>query len=297
MLKLQILKKHISFNSLFILLLSGTLLLTDCQFRDLSKLPNNQSNLVQFVNPKIGSQSTMDISNGNTYPAVAHPWGMNFWTPQTEPHDSKWIYKYDSKSINGFRCTHQPSPWMGDYGAFSIMPGVGELIIDEEKRGLNYYHTNETSRPDYYRVDFHEKKIMAEMTATNRGAMMRFEFPESNASWILVDAFPGGSKVKVIPSQQRVIGWSRNNSGGTPKDFATYFIIEFDKPFDTYSIWDNESLKPLQGEIEGDHTGVVLKFKTFRNEQINVKIATSFISMPQSGTNRHFCSQDAKALG
>ncbi len=271
-------------NNLICILFAGVLL-SDCQFRDLSRLQNNQSNLVQYVNPRIGSQSNMAVSNGNTYPAVAHPWGMNFWTPQTEPHKSKWIYNYDSKSINGFRCTHQPSPWMGDYGTFSIMPEVGELIIDEEKRGLNFYHTSETSLPNYYEVDFYEKKIIAEMTATNRGAMMRFTFPESQSSWILLDAFPGGSFIKVIPSQQRIIGWCKNNSGGTPKDFATYFVLEFDKPFDSFSLWNNDSVKTLQREIEGDHTGIAIRFKTFKNEQINVKIATSFISMPQSIIN------------
>ena len=131
------------FSKLIPILFLTTVLISNCQFRDLSKLQNNQSNLVQFVYPRIGSQSDFDLSHGNTYPAVAHPWGMNFWTPQTEPHDSRWIYKYDSKKINGLRCTHQPSPWIGDYGAFSLMPEVGELTIDAESRGLNYYHTNE----------------------------------------------------------------------------------------------------------------------------------------------------------
>lgn len=261
------------------------MLLADCQFRDLSRLQNNQSNLVQFVNPRIGSKSSFEISHGNTYPAVAHPWGMNFWTPQTEPHDSRWIYKYDSKSINGFRCTHQPSPWIGDYGAFSVMPEVGELTIDAKSRGLNYYHTSEVSLPNYYQVDFYEKKITAEMTATLRGAMMRFTFPESQSSWILFDAFPGGSYIKVIPKMQRIIGWCKNNSGGTPTDFATYFVADFDKPFDSFTMWNNDSLKTLQREIEGDHTGIALRFKTFKNEQINVKIATSFISLPQSVIN------------
>jgi predicted alpha-1,2-mannosidase len=261
------------------------LILSNCQFRDLSRLQDNQTNLVQYVNPRIGTLSDFEVSNGNTYPAVAHPWGMNFWTPQTEPDDSRWIYNYKSKTINGFRCTHQPSPWMGDYGAFSLMPQVGPLIVDDEKRGLNFYHTGEVSLPNYYKVDFHEEKITAEMTATVRGAAMRFTFPESESSRILLDAFPGGSYVKVIPSMQRIIGWSKNNSGGTPTDFATYFVVDFDKPFKSFNLWNEDSLHSLQREIEGDHTGIAINFNTGRNEQINVRIATSFISMPQSVTN------------
>lgn len=267
------------------IILTMAFLLGDCQFRDLSKLPADQSNMVQFVNPLIGTQSSADASRGNTYPTVAFPWGMNFWTPQTEAHESKWIYKYQSKSINGFRCTHQPSPWMGDYGAFALMPETGELIIDEKKRGLKYYHTSEIALPNYYKVDFSEKKITAEMTATSRGAIMRFTFPESQSSWILLDALPGGSYLKVIPQMQRIIGWCKNNSGGAPKNFASYFVIDFDKPFDSFTLWNNDSLKTLQREIEGDKAGIAIRFKTFKNEQVNVKIATSFISMPQSVTN------------
>ncbi len=284
MLKLRFFKYILSHTKIHTIIIFAVLL-ADCQFRDLSRMQNNQSNLVQYVNPIIGTQSSEVLSNGNTYPAVAHPWGMNFWTPQTESHESNWIYDYSSKSINGFRCTHQPSPWIGDYGAFSVMPQEGELIIDEEKRGLNYYHTSETSLPNFYEVDFYEKKITAEMTATIRGAMMRFTFPASDSSWILLDAFPGGSFIKVIPRMQRIIGWCKNNSGGTTKDFATYFVADFDKPFDSFTMWSNDTLKTLQREIEGDHTGIALKFNTFKNEQINVQIATSFISLPQSVTN------------
>ncbi len=268
------------FLSLFLLIVLAT-----CQFRDFSRIQNDQSNLVQYVNPRIGTQSDFELSNGNTYPAVAHPWGMNFWTPQTGTHDDRWIYKYDANSINGFRCTHQPSPWMGDYGAFSIMPEVGELILDEKTRGLKYYHTSEISLPNYYEVDFYEKKITAEMTATPRGGMMRFTFPESTNSWILIDAFPGGSYIKVIPSNQRVVGIAKNNSGGAPKDFAMYFVIDFDKPFETFTLWNNDSLKTLQREIDGDHVGIALRFNTFKNEQINARIATSFISIPQANIN------------
>ena len=285
MLKQRLSKIVRSHSRFFAFIITTAILLTDCQFRDLSRLPSNQSNLVQFVNPRIGTHSSLEVSNGNTYPAVAHPWGMNFWTPQTESHESRWIYNYDAKSINGFRCTHQPSPWMGDYGAFSIMPEVDELVIDEEKRGLSYYHTGEISYPNYYRVDFSEKKITAEMTATLRGAMMRFTFPESERSWVLIDAMPGGSFIQVIPRMQRVIGWCKNNSGGAPKDFAIYFVADFDKPFEDFMMWNGKDIISLQRETEGDHTGIALRFKTFKNEQVNVKIGTSFISMPQSVTN------------
>lgn len=37
----------------------------------------------EWVSTLVGTQSDYTLSTGNTYPAVALPWGMNFWTPQT----------------------------------------------------------------------------------------------------------------------------------------------------------------------------------------------------------------------
>ena len=153
--KLRCVSTH---TKIFLLFGLATLMLSECQFKDFSRLQDNQSNLVQFVNPRIGSQSSPEVSNGNTYPAVAHPWGMNFWTPQTQADTSRWIYDYDAKFINGFRCTHQPSPWICDYGAFSVMPQVGELVTQASTRALSYYHTSGVSLPNYYKVDFSDKK-------------------------------------------------------------------------------------------------------------------------------------------
>ena len=89
--------------------------------------------LVQWVNPLIGTDSKYELSNGNTYPAIALPWGMNFWTPQTNKMGDGWCYQYASNKIRGFKQTHQPSPWINDYGAFSIFATTEKLVFDEQK--------------------------------------------------------------------------------------------------------------------------------------------------------------------
>ena len=98
------------------------------------QIGSDQNSLVQYVNPLVGTDSDFALSNGNTYPAIALPWGMNFWTPQTNKMGSGWAYMYDDVKIRGFKQTHQPSPWIGDYAAFSLFPETGKLIIDENKR-------------------------------------------------------------------------------------------------------------------------------------------------------------------
>ena len=82
---------------------------------------------VKYVNPLIGTDTSFELSNGNTYPAIARPWGMNFWTPQTGKMGDGWGYTYKAEHIVGFKQTHQPSPWINDYAAFSLMPSIGKL--------------------------------------------------------------------------------------------------------------------------------------------------------------------------
>ena len=156
----------------------------------------------QYVNPLMGTQSSFELSTGNTYPAIARPWGMNFWTPQTGKMGDGWQYTYTANKIRGFKQTHQPSPWINDYGQFSIMPVTGKLEFDEEKRASWFSHKGEIATPSYYKVYLAEHDVVTEMTPTERAVLFRFTFPENEHSYIVVDAFDKGSYVKVIPEER-----------------------------------------------------------------------------------------------
>ena len=96
--------------------------------------------VVDYVNPLVGTESKFELSTGNTYPAIAMPWGMNFWMPQTGRMGDGWAYVYWHDKIRGFKQTHQPSPWINDYGQFSIMPETGEPVFDQDKRASWFSH-------------------------------------------------------------------------------------------------------------------------------------------------------------
>src|SRR5579875_2997057 len=110
------------------------------------------TNPVEWVNPLMGTDSKFNLSNGNTYPAIALPWGMNTWVAQTGTMGNGWQYQYSADKIRGFKQTHQPSPWMNDYGQFSIMPVTGPKRFTEDARVSWFSHKAEVSRPDYYKV-------------------------------------------------------------------------------------------------------------------------------------------------
>ena len=154
-----------------------------------SENDSTEQDFVQYVNPLIGTDSSHGLSNGNTYPAIARPWGMNFWTPQTGKMGDGWAYTYKSDEIVGFKQTHQPSPWINDYGAFSIMPSIGSLNVLENQRKAKFLHENEQAMPHYYKVLLHEINTTVEFTTTDRSAYFKFSFPKVSNANLIIDAF------------------------------------------------------------------------------------------------------------
>jgi len=245
-----------------------------------------QVSLVDLVNPLMGTDSKHSLSNGNTYPAIATPWGMNFWTPMTSGMGDGWAYQYNQNKIRGIKQTHQPSPWINDYAAFSLMALTGELKYEEEERASWFSHKAETVKPYHYKVYLADYDVVAEVAPTERAAHFKFTFPESESSYILLDAFFKGSMVQIIPEERKIIGYCRNNSGGVPENFHNYFVAEFDKDFEIKHTWGDEwDLRENTLNSEGEHVGAIIGFKSRKGEEVHVKVASSFISPEQAGIN------------
>ena len=245
----------------------------------------NVKNAVDFVNPLVGSDSNPELSTGNTYPAIAMPWGMNFWVPQTGKMGDGWQYTYSAKKIRGLKQTHQPSPWINDYGQFSLLPTVGKPVFDEAKRASWFSHKAEKATPYYYSVYLADYDVTAELCPTERAALMAFTFPKTDQANVVIDAFDKGSCIQVIPAERKVIGFSTRNSGGVPDNFRNYFVIEFDHDFDAFvSVKDGQLISA--NEQKGNHVGAIITFKTSqRGEKIQARVASSFISSAQAMQN------------
>lgn len=237
-----------------------------------------------LVNPLTGSESTFELSTGNTYPAIARPWGMNFWTPQTGPMGDGWQYQYTANKIRGFKQTHQPSPWINDFGQFSVMPVTGTPKFREDERQSWFSHKAEVAKPYYYKAYLADWDVVAEMAPTDRAAMFRFTFPE-DSSFVVVDAFDRGSHIEVLPGQNRITGYTTRNNGGVPDNFRNYFVVEFDKPFEYTATFADGDLKAGATEQTADHTGAVIGFRTAKGEQVHARVASSFISPEQAAMN------------
>ena len=268
-------KTHFSFKHL--LFLGGAVLY--------SLQSSAVKNPVDYVSTLVGTQSKFELSTGNTYPATALPWGMNFWTPQTGKMGDGWAYTYDADKTRGFKQTHQPSPWMNDYGQFAIMPITGGLVFDQDRRASWFSHKAEVAKPYYYKVYLADHDVTTELAPTERAVMFRFTYPETKNAYVIVDAFDKGSYVKVIPEENKIIGYSTKNSGGVPENFKNYFVIQFDKPFTFVSTVFENNILPNETEAKGNHTGAVIGFATKKGEIVHARVASSFISPEQAELN------------
>ncbi|CAI9683305.1 GH92 family glycosyl hydrolase [Elizabethkingia anophelis] len=240
---------------------------------------------VDYVNTLMGTQSKHSLSNGNTYPAVGLPWGMNLWTPQTGKMGDGWAYTYDADKIRGFKQTHQPSPWMNDYGAFAIMPGVGKPKFKEDERASWFSHKAEVATPYSYSVYLADADVTTELTPTERAAYFKFDFPKTDSAYVVIDALDKGSYIKILPKEKKIIGYTTRYAAGKYENFKNYFVVQFDKNFDLTSAWKDNALVNDQLEITSNHAGAIVGFKLNAKESVYAKVASSFISFEQAEIN------------
>ncbi|MCA9236312.1 MAG: GH92 family glycosyl hydrolase [Planctomycetales bacterium] len=238
--------------------------------------------LVDLANPLQGTDSIVSFSHGNLYPAIATPFPMSAWAPFTQPVPDSFYYQYRQLTIRGIRQTHQPSPWISDYGAFAVMPVAGELRLSDRDRGVEFSHDDETTRPSYYRVYLPQYDATIEVTPTARCASFRVTFGDKAPAYLVLDGFPGGSNVTVLPEQQQIVGESRFRSGGTPDNFANHFVVQFDQPMKSYGVWDRDGARAGDSALAGEWVGAFVEFDVSKSRVVTFRIASSYIDQDQA---------------
>ena len=238
-----------------------------------------EKDLVQYVNTLQGTNSTYELSWGNTYPTTAVPYPMNSWSPQTGKNGDGWKYQYSATTIRGFQPTHQCSPWVGDYGVFSLMP-VSELVVDESKRATPFSHDKEIAKPHYYKVTL-ENGITTEFSPTTRSAHFRFSFPAKGDAFLVLDGYTKTSQVQIDVANHRITGYVHNGAF-SPKTHKNYFIIQFDKPFVSYGTWENRKNTIQKNNLsrEGEGIGAYVQFA--KGSKVQATVSTSYISPEQA---------------
>ena len=238
---------------------------------------------VQYVNTLQGTDSHFGLSYGNTFATTAMPYAMHTWSAQTGPNGEGWKYQYFVDRIRGFQQAHQCSPWMSDYAVYSLMPEVGELVLDEDTRGAKFSHDNEVAKPHYYKVTF-DNGITTEMAPTTRGVHLRFSFPrKGGAAYLVLDGYTAQSEVKIDPERREISGWVNNHRFvNHPETFRSYFVIRFDRPFEAWGTWENRRNTRTDGQTEAAGEGGGAYSRDMAGTRVQAKAASSSSSPAQA---------------
>ena len=237
---------------------------------------------VQYVNTLQGTDSKFELSYGNTYATTGMPYGMHTWGAQTGPNGEGWKYQYSVDKIRGFQQAHQCSPWMSDYAVYSLMPEVGELVVNEDARASKFSHANEIAKPHYYRVTL-DNGITTEMAPTTRGVHLRFTYPRKGDAYLVLDGYFAMSGMKIDPAKRQISGWVNNQRFvNHPETFRNYFVIQFDRPFEEYGLWENEHDERFPGMTEGEGKGYGAYVRFKAGTKVQARAASSYISPEQA---------------
>jgi predicted alpha-1,2-mannosidase len=239
-------------------------------------------NLLDYANPAQGTASVHAFSQGNTLPLVARPFAMTHWGPQTE--DSSRFYKSDARQLQGIRATHQPSPWIGDYGHFLLCPQSGRRFLQGGQRSSVFREQDTTLRPHYFRTILGRYQTEVEFTPTERCAIMRMNFPAEKPARLIVDLFDGDCHFALDTKEGALSGYTRANSGGVPANYALYFYIELDAPISGGGFFKDGEIWQNSAQHSGDGLGAFMEIDT-PNRPVTARIATSFISVEQAQRN------------
>ena len=238
--------------------------------------------LVQYVNTLQGTDSNFGLSYGNTYPTTGMPYGMHMWSAQTGKNGDGFKYMYAVDKIRAFSQSHQCSPWVSDYAVYSFMPMVGELVVNQDARATKFSHDNEIAKPHYYKVTF-DNGITTEMAPTTRGVHLRFSYPTTGDAYLVLDGYTDMSEIKIDPAKRQISGWVNNQRFvNDSKSFRNYFVVQFDKPFEDYGVWENQKDEVFPQKLDGAGKGYGAFIKFKKGSKVQAKAASSYISAEQA---------------
>ncbi|MBW7989729.1 MAG: glycoside hydrolase family 92 protein [Planctomycetes bacterium] len=254
-----------------------------------------QKQPVDYVDPLIGTST----SRWMLYPGSSMPFGMVKLSPDNRKHAWKGGYEYNIENIMGFSHIHS---WI--MGGLLVMPTVGELKTipgteenpDEGYRS-RFRHETEVASPGYYAVTLDDYDIRAELTSTTRSGFMRYTFPKSEQARILFDLkFPAEFEYDVQwayirkVSDSRIEGFSKQCTKdgfcSLQNEYVVHFVIQFSKPFKSFSTWNNGDIQHDTYEVHGlNDIGCFVEYDTNAGDVIKVKTGISLVSIDQALLN------------
>ncbi|MCQ2480264.1 MAG: hypothetical protein MJ120_06430, partial [Clostridia bacterium] len=235
---------------------------------------------LSYVNTKQGSASRHRFSNGNTLPLVQLPFGMAAFCPQT-CNNYRWYYHPQDRSLEGIRLTHQPSPWIADYGAVCFMTQKEPLKLDGDERWSGFRPQDAVLTPFYLNYRLIRTRSNFELTPTERGAKLRISFDKEGENYFSAHSVKDNYSFEYCKDKNTLYITTNNTSGGDAVDFCEYVVVKFpENSVDAEGIKIQNDDDAFCGKkISGEDTAIHIKLKEKVTE---ISLATSYISFQQA---------------
>ena len=220
-----------------------------------------------YVNAKMGTKSVKRRSYGNTLPLTQLPFGMTSFCLQTDG-TTAWFYQPDHEFVEGVRLTHQPSPWIRDYGTLLMMP-QNDVVADQYQKAWSGYRPEySVQRPEYLSLTFLRSGCRLELTPTERCAAIRLTFDSTRPSYLSFLPILGNYEYRYDAACGVLYGVTDGSThGDTAKDFKMYVAVKFeDGAVDTERTY-------FAGEGESRCVHVALN-----GQKIEARLGISYIS-------------------
>ena len=256
-----------------------------------SEASNQKQDLAQYVKPFIGTGG-----HGHTYPGAVAPFGMIQNSPDTrmDSWDGCSGYHISDTTILGFSLTHLTGTGCNDYGDFRFSPITGKPAFDSKDYCSSFRHENESARAGYYSVILDDYNIKVELTASERAAMQRYTFPQTDEAHLIIELQESNLSAETIhesfitiESDNAISGFRR--TGYWASDQYLYFYAEFSKPFTGYGICSDDIEHPDMKHAEGKDLQAWLDFDATDGQPIVMRVATSAVDV--EGAKRNLVSE------
>lgn len=261
-------------------------------------LGQNKEELIQYVDPFIGTGA-----HGHTFPGATVPFGMLQVSPTNDFKNWDWCsgYHYSDTVIKGFAHNHLSGTGLAGLGDILLMPTTGQVKVnpgDEKDPSTGYRsrfsHQREDASAGYYEVVLDDYDIKVELTCSERVGLHRYTFPESSEANIIIDPNANimenvfETYVKIVSKTE--IGGYKYCSGEGGERYVN-FIAKFSKPFKNSGVVLNKEIQKGEKETKGESTKAFVTFDTKKGEQIEVKVALSYVSFDGARANLNTLSE------
>lgn len=181
---------------------------------------------LSYVNICQGTESDNHFSNGNTLPMTQMPFGMIAFSPQTDgANNKKWWFSPAKPYTEGIRITHQPCPWLGDYGTLLIMPQSDVISDSFPLAWSGYDKESAVLSPDCIDIKLCRANARVEIVPSERSASARISFDTYCSKCVSIFNIMGNCTIDTDGNNDMIYVRTDGFASGYAKDFSMYVAI------------------------------------------------------------------------